>query len=188
MEASSWERLTVGETGSCSDGRGCAQEIFNSMFCSCVGLCSLPVIWPEAQLLTHDSTRDSWTLTGSLIPSLVAILLLCPGSWCAHGFVCALQESIFQVLWKFCNQIPLASKFKFPGGFPDSWVGKESTRPQLDSWFGKICWRRDRLLTPVFLGFPGGSAGKESACIVGDLGLIPGSGRSLGEGKGRPLQ
>ena len=114
MEASSWERLTVGETGSCSDGRGCAQEIFNSMFCSCVGLCSLPVIWPEAQLLTHDSTRDSWTLTGSLIPSLVAILLLCPGSWCAHGFVCALQESIFQVLWKFCNQIPLVSKIKFP--------------------------------------------------------------------------
>ena len=77
--------------------------------------------------MTHDSTRDSWTLTGSLIPSLVAILLLCPGSWCAHGFVCALQESIFQVLWKFCNQIPLASKFKFPGGFPDSSVGKEST-------------------------------------------------------------
>ena len=28
----------------------------------------------------------------------------------------------------------------------------------------KIHWRRDRLPTPVFLGFPGGSAGKESAC------------------------
>ena len=35
---------------------------------------------------------------------------------------------------------------------------------------------------------PGGSAGKESACIVGDLGLIPGLGRSPGEGKGHPLQ
>ena len=35
---------------------------------------------------------------------------------------------------------------------------------------GKIPWRRDRLPTPVFLGFPGGSAGKESACKVGDLG------------------
>ena len=32
---------------------------------------------------------------------------------------------------------------------------------------------RDRLPTPVFLGFPCGSAGKESACNVGDLGLIP---------------
>ena len=38
------------------------------------------------------------------------------------------------------------------------------------------------------LGFPCGSAGKESACNVGDLGSIPGSGRSPGEGKGCPLQ
>ena len=38
------------------------------------------------------------------------------------------------------------------------------------------------LPTPVFLGFPCGSAGKESACKVGDLGLIPGLGRSHGEG------
>ena len=38
------------------------------------------------------------------------------------------------------------------------------------------------------LGFPCGSAGKESACNAGDLGLIPGLGRSPGEGKGYPLQ
>ena len=37
-------------------------------------------------------------------------------------------------------------------------------------------------------GFAGGSAGKESACNVGDLGLIPGLGISPGEGKGYPLQ
>ena len=37
--------------------------------------------------------------------------------------------------------------------------------------------------TPVFLGFAGGSAGKESACNSGDLGSIPGSGRSPGEGE-----
>ena len=41
---------------------------------------------------------------------------------------------------------------------------------------------------PVFLGFPGGSAGIESTCNVGDLGLIPGLGRLPGEGKGYPLQ
>ena len=34
------------------------------------------------------------------------------------------------------------------------------------------------------LGFPPGSDSKESACNAGDLGLIPGSGRSLGEGNG----
>jgi len=37
-------------------------------------------------------------------------------------------------------------------------------------------------------GFPCGSAGKESACKAGDLGSIPGLGRSPGEGKGYPLQ
>ena len=48
--------------------------------------------------------------------------------------------------------------------------------------------RRDRLPTPAFLGFPCGSAGKESSCNVGGLGLIPGLRRSPGEGKGYPLQ
>ena len=53
---------------------------------------------------------------------------------------------------------------------------------------GKIRWKRDRLPTPMFLGFPGGLAGKESACKVGDLGSIPGWGRSTGEGIGYLLQ
>ena len=38
------------------------------------------------------------------------------------------------------------------------------------------------------MGFPGGSAGKESACNAGDLGSIPGLGRSPGEGNSYPLQ
>ena len=59
---------------------------------------------------------------------------------------------------------------------------------QFDSWVRKILWRRDSLPTPVFLGFPGGSDSKESACDTGDLGLIPGLGRSPGEGNGYPLQ
>ena len=47
---------------------------------------------------------------------------------------------------------------------------------------------RDRLPTPVFLGFPCVSAGKESTCNVEDLGSISGLGRPPGEGKGYPLQ
>ena len=38
------------------------------------------------------------------------------------------------------------------------------------------------------MGFPHSSDGKESACSAGDPGLIPGSGRSPGEGNGKPLQ
>ena len=41
---------------------------------------------------------------------------------------------------------------------------------------------------PCIMGFPCGLAGKESACKEGDLGLIPGLGRSPREGKGYPLQ
>ena len=40
----------------------------------------------------------------------------------------------------------------------------------------------------MYLSFPGSSVGKERACSAGDLGLIPGSGRSPGEGNGKPLQ
>ena len=53
---------------------------------------------------------------------------------------------------------------------------------------GKLAWnritacRRDGLRTPVFLGFPGGSDGQESACDVGDLGLILGWEDSLEKG------
>ena len=46
-------------------------------------------------------------------------------------------------------------------GFPGSSAGKKSTcncrNPWFDSWVRKFPWRRDRLPTPVFLGFPGGS-------------------------------
>ena len=48
-------------------------------------------------------------------------------------------------------------------------------------WYIFACFRS-------ITGSPGGSAGKESDCNVGGLGLIPGLGRSLGEGKDYPLQ
>ena len=51
----------------------------------------------------------------NLAQSFVKTLLLCPGSWCAQGFLCVLQESVPPVLWKFCNQFPMASKGKFLG-------------------------------------------------------------------------
>ena len=46
----------------------------------------------------------------------------------------------------------------------------------------------DSAAATVFRVFPGGSAGKESSYSLGDLGSIPGLGRSPGEGKGYPLQ
>ena len=55
-------------------------------------------------------------------------------------------------------------------------------------WVGKIPWRRDRLPIRVFLGFSGGSDGKESAHNTGDLCSIPRLGRSPGEGNGYLVQ
>ena len=43
-------------------------------------------------------------------------------------------------------------------------------------------------MVDINLGFPGGSVGRESSCKVGDLGSIPGLGRSPGEGNSCPLQ
>ena len=62
--------------------------------------------------LHHRLLRHS---QASLAQSLVGSLLLSPGSWYAQGFVCALRESVSPVLWKFCNQIPLAFKVKSIG-------------------------------------------------------------------------
>ena len=58
------------------------------------------------------------------------------------------------------------------------------------SMFGPMIWYISYHFTSLFCytGFPNNSDGKESTCIVGDLGSIPGLGRSPGEGKGYPLQ
>ena len=57
-------------------------------------------------------------------------------------------------------------------------------RPWFNSWVGKIHWRKDRLPTLIFLGFPCGSVVKESACNVGDLGWED----PLEKGNDNPLQ
>ena len=55
--------------------------------------------------------------------------------------------------------------------------------------FKTLCMYREyRHHVPVYLFFPGGSDGKESACNVGNLGPIPGLGRSSVEGNANPLQ
>ena len=57
-----------------------------------------------------------------------------------------------------------------------------------DSWVRKIPKRRERLPIPVFLGFPGGSDGKQFTCSEGDLGSVPRLGRFPGGGYGNPVQ
>ena len=59
---------------------------------------------------------------------------------------------------------------------------------QFDSWVRKNPWRRDRLPTPVFMGFVVAQLIKNPTCNAGDLGSISGLGRTPGGGKGYPLE
>ena len=64
----------------------------------CCTKCLRPCSRPP---LTHASAGDSWTLTSKYESVLVGSLFLSPGSWCAQGFVCALQKSVLPVRCKF---------------------------------------------------------------------------------------
>jgi len=66
-------------------------------------------------------------------------------------------------------------------GFSIKWYRKT----QINFLANLILYLTNTIFPP---GLPGGSAGKESACNSGDLGLIPGLGRSPGGGHGNPLQ
>ena len=136
-----------------------------------------------SQLLEEPAFLAIWPLPPSSKPT--APIFSLSSDLCFHllSLMLVLLPPFYE---SHCNYIaPL------PTGFPDSSVGKESpcnASPRFDFWVGKICWRRGRLPSPVFLGFPCGSAGKGSTYNVGDLGSIPGLGRSPREGKGYPLQ
>ena len=115
-----------------------------------------------------------------------------------HGFAKLVRTFLFAVLllnglskWSHEEFMTLPPYTHIPGASLISQLVKnrlQCRRSWFDSWVEKICWRRDRLPPPVFLGFPCGLAGKESACNVGDPSSIPGLGRSPGEGKAYTLQ
>ena len=79
-----------------------------------------------------------------------------------------------------CSQASLAAQLvKNPPARQEAWF---------DSWVRRVPWRRDGLPSPLFSGFPGGSAGEKSTCDAGDPGHYLGWEDSLEEGIGSPLQ
>ena len=73
------------------------------------------------------------------------------------GFICALQESVSPVLWKFCNQIPLASKVKVPEGSQSL-----CRTPRLGSvfWVIELSYQYENFFGIIVLQFLG--------CLLGD--------------------
>ena len=104
-----------------TDGWGCVivtsfKKAYASMPCGSQDCCTqCPWMW------THASAGDTWTLTGNLGSVSCGVAAPFSWVWCAQGFIFALQESVSPFLWKFCNQIPLASKVKSPGGSQSLW-------------------------------------------------------------------
>ena len=130
-------------------------------------------------LPTFCHIHDVWPWAGHLISLNLNPLLCIMGDNSIYLIVLFLM-----IKWIISNQV-LKLRASLIAQLVKIWL--QCRRPQFDPWVGKICWRRDRLPTPVFLGFLCGSAGKES-CNAGDLGSVPGLGRSPGHGKGYPLQ
>ena len=89
------------------------------------------------------------------LPHLVSDILYCKhwSTWIPFSTIGVwLASQIAELVKKKNNNLPAVQ---------ETWF---------DSWVRKIPWWRDRLTIPVFLVFPGGSDGKESACNAGDLG------------------
>ena len=92
-------------------------------------------------------------------------------------------------IWKSISVIQLTKELKMKHSRVIS-IDAEKQFDKIKHLFlgWEIPWRRTRLPTPVFLGFPGVSAGKGSAWQAGHLGSIPGLGRSPGGRHCNPLQ
>ena len=80
--------------------------------------------------------------------------------------------------------LPLGSSFSSLGKGEKIWPSRINFAKE----FLILILHRISDLERLSNGFPGGSEVKASACNAGDLGLIPGLGRSPGEGNGNPLQ
>ena len=110
--------------------------------------------------------------------------------------ICISHQSVTSVLWGLClsylHLYPLYlaqgleahSRHLINICWISEWMDSLFLNVYLKPWYIKVT----STLHFPFQSFPGGSDGKESACNAWDLGLIPGLGRSPGEGHGNPLQ
>ena len=118
-------------------------------------------------------------------------LLLLPSIF--HSIRVCSEESVLLITWpkywSFSLSISPSSEYSGLISFRMDWLNLLVAQGTLKSLLKhpsskpSILW-----CSAFFMGFPGGSEVKVSACNVGDLGSIPGSGRSPGEGNGNPLQ
>ena len=99
-----------------------------------MGLCSLPLVWPEAKLLTHASTGDSWTLTGKF--DSVSCGNTAPFSWLlVHARFCLCSPKVcFPSPVKVLQSNPTGAlsqiSWEFSVPLPDPQIGKSVVGPR----------------------------------------------------------
>ena len=138
-------------------------------------------------------------LVQNITPSLKVIKILLGISIMHTHTILAIESTTREtsasdcLLQKFSDVGDSESKQRFRGFRRKLWAQLVKNPPAMQEipvWFlvGKIPWRRDRLPTPVFLGFLGGSAGEESTCNARDLDFHPWVEKVLWRRHGNRLQ
>ena len=130
-----------------------------------------------ANFLLTQTTPSHWPASFLLITHLPYLLFAFPNSIETFTLLFCFPIT-FYLFWDNC--INLALILTLPSLIPTSYI--QSKFPVMT----KYLWIYPLITT--LMGFPGGTDSKESAWNAGELGLIPGSGRSTGEGNGNPLQ
>ena len=145
------------------------------------GLCYTQVCCTQSPcsrpLLTHTSTGDIKWVLGSITTSKAS-----GGDGISVELFQILKDHAVKVMHSLCQQIGKTQQW------PQDWKLAFIPIPKKDN--AKECSKycTIALISHASRGFPGGSDGKVPACNAGDLGLIPGLGKSPGERNGNPLQ
>ena len=153
----------------------------------------LPAIFPRIRVFSSESVLHirwpkDWSFSFSISPSseysgLISFRIV----WLDLLAVQGTLKSLLQHHSSKASVLRHSAFFMVQLSHPYMTTGK-TTDLTIHIFVGKITSLLFNMLFKFVMGFPGGSDGKGSACNVGDLGSIPGSGRSLGEGNGNPLQ
>ena len=146
--------------------------------------CGRNIIWKTGVSSPKSERRNQWHEVLRTDRQGLAMVYQLHSLAAGHHQVSLYLEMIWLMFWVLCRKL-FVIEWEWTQGSYWAIATIQLTADRQQLW---RCRRMDLKYILEVEGFPGGSAGKESTCNVGDLGLIPGLGRSPGEGKGYLLQ
>ena len=153
----------------------------------CHPLLLLPSIFPSIRVFSNESViwirwPKYWSFSFSLSPSneysgLISFRI----DWLTFFAAQGILKSLLQHHSSKASILQQSTFFMVQLSHPYMTIGK-TIALTIQTFVDKVMSLLFSIISRFFMGFPCGSAGKESACNVGDLGSIPGLGRCPGEG------